>query len=70
MALQRHAAAASVGSLVQGSTQAQVRTVATSKRRWSHTRPAHHHQRHSSNMNLQAGHFLLISLYNCSMQPP
>ena len=45
MALQSHAAAASVGPLVQGSTQAQTRAAATIRNRWSHTRPAQQHQR-------------------------
>ena len=67
MALQSHMAAASVGSLVQGSTQAQVRTVAISRSRWSHTRPAQYHQRHLGNMNLQASHPILIRLCNRSM---
>ena len=51
MALQSHAAAASVGSLVQGSTQAQTRAAATIRNTWSHTRPAQHHQRRM-NINL------------------
>ena len=70
MALQSHMAAASVGSLVQGSTQAQVRAVATSRSRLSHIRPVQHHQRHLSDIKLQASHFILIPLCNCSMQPP
>ena len=70
MALQNNTAAASVGSLVQGSTQAQVRAVATSRSRLSHVRPAQHHQRRLSNMKLQASHLILIRLCNCSMQPP
>ena len=51
LALQSHAAAASVGPLVQGSTQAQTRAAATIRSRWSHIRPAQHHQRQLSNMN-------------------
>ena len=57
MALQNHAAAASVGSLVWGSTQVQTRAAATSRSRRSHIRPAQHHQRQLSNMNLRPATF-------------